>query len=326
MLFDGSAIRFLVCDGSSDTVATGQTMSSTRAARPIHFGRRCRHGWTLEVKGQSGTLCLTTSGPSPLRGPYSLKCRGLATQFQTRPVTVEKREGHCVDPAPIAFLVAYAWPVPRPAPRADRSHHPRHAVMDGLGRVALDPSIPVVLADDRRTYLLRHWYDVALFALPLLRPLRLLRLLALLRMLNPSATVNLAARVLVYVAGAASAGAGLGGLESLTPDDGNSRQHHDHRRHPAVSLHDRHHRRLRRPLPPEHRGLDRRRRPHGPRDRARRCRHRLCHLMDPGAGRVGAIAAAARSLTSGRSQGFPPPNLRVAAPVLPPAGEPSGAG
>ena len=42
---------------------------------------------------------------------------------------------------------------------------------------------------------LHHWYDVALIALPLLRPLRLLRLLAFLRILNRSAVGSLAGRV-----------------------------------------------------------------------------------------------------------------------------------
>ncbi|WP_235506503.1 ion channel [Terrabacter sp. Root181] len=52
-------------------------------------------------------------------------------------------------------------------------------------------------------------------ALPLLRPLRLLRLLALVRILDRSAANNLAGRVLVYVAGAASVAVGLGALAVL---------------------------------------------------------------------------------------------------------------
>lgn len=115
----------------------------------------------------------------------------------------------------LAFLVAYAWPVLDP--RLDPS---TRTVLDALswtvwGAFAIDLIIRLVLADNRRAYAMRHWYDVALVALPLLRPLRLLRLLALLRILDRSAANNLAGRVLVYVAGAASAAVGLGALAVL---------------------------------------------------------------------------------------------------------------
>lgn len=52
---------------------------------------------------------------------------------------------------------------------------------------AVDLLIRLALAEDRWRYALSHWYDVALVALPLLRPLRLLRLLALVRILDRSA-------------------------------------------------------------------------------------------------------------------------------------------
>lgn len=133
-------------------------------------------------------------------------------------MTVEKWERRSEVPLillALAFLVAYAWPVldPRLEPNT-------RTTLDTLswtvwGAFALDLLIRLVLADDRRSYLLRHWYDVALVALPLLRPLRLLRLLALVRILDRSAASNLAGRVLVYVAGAASVAVGLGALAVL---------------------------------------------------------------------------------------------------------------
>ena len=83
------------------------------------------------------------------------------------------------------------------------------------GAFAADLAIRLVLASDRRTYAIRHWYDVALVALPLLRPLRLLRLLALVRVLDRSAASNLAGRVLVYVGGSAALAVGLGALAAL---------------------------------------------------------------------------------------------------------------
>lgn len=115
----------------------------------------------------------------------------------------------------LAFLVSYAWPVLNP--RLDPS---TRTVLDTVswtvwGAFGVDLLIRVVLADNRRVYLLRHWYDVALVALPLLRPLRLLRLLALVRILDRSAATSLAGRVLVYVSGAASVAVGLGALAVL---------------------------------------------------------------------------------------------------------------
>jgi voltage-gated potassium channel len=115
----------------------------------------------------------------------------------------------------LAFLVAYAWPVLDP--RLDPS---TRNVLDALswtvwGAFAVDLAVRLALSDNRRDYALKHWYDVALVALPLLRPLRLLRLLALVRILDRSAANNLAGRVLVYVAGAASVAVGLGALAVL---------------------------------------------------------------------------------------------------------------
>ncbi|MER7070587.1 potassium channel family protein [Terrabacter sp. NPDC000476] len=133
-------------------------------------------------------------------------------------MTVEKWERRSEVPLillALAFLVAYAWPVLDP--RLDPS---TRNVLDALswtvwGAFAFDLLIRLVLADGRRAYAIRHWYDVALVAVPLLRPLRLLRLLALVRILDRSAANNLAGRVLVYVAGAASVAVGLGALAVL---------------------------------------------------------------------------------------------------------------
>jgi voltage-gated potassium channel len=61
----------------------------------------------------------------------------------------------------------------------------------------------LALADERLRYLVRHWYDVLVIALPLLRPLRLLRLIPLLSVLNRRAKIRLRGRVAIYVAGGA---------------------------------------------------------------------------------------------------------------------------
>jgi voltage-gated potassium channel len=78
-----------------------------------------------------------------------------------------------------------------------------------------DFAVRLALAEDRWRYAGRHWYDVALVVLPVLRPLRLLRLLALARVLNRSATGSLVGKVSIYVVGAAVTAAGLGAVAAL---------------------------------------------------------------------------------------------------------------
>ena len=68
----------------------------------------------------------------------------------------------------------------------------------------IDFVVRLTLADQRLRYMIRHWYDVLVLALPLLRPLRLLRLIPLLSVLNRRARVTLRGRVAVYIAGGAS--------------------------------------------------------------------------------------------------------------------------
>lgn len=120
----------------------------------------------------------------------------------------------------VAFLVAWAWPI-------------LDSRMDGTFRESLDLAtwtiwaaflidllIRLWLADNRVSYALHHWYDVALVVLPMLRPLRLLRLIALLRILDRSATTSLVGRTAVYLAAAASAAIGIGSLAVLDAERG----------------------------------------------------------------------------------------------------------
>lgn len=115
----------------------------------------------------------------------------------------------------VAFLVAYAWPV------LDRSLD--RGVEDFLTTVswtvwaafAVDFVIRIRLAEARPRYVIEHWYDLALIALPLLRPLRLLRLLALARLFNRSVTSSLVGKVSTYVIGTSLMALGLGALAIL---------------------------------------------------------------------------------------------------------------
>lgn len=133
-------------------------------------------------------------------------------------MTVERWERRAEIPLlllALAFLVAYAWPVLDP--RLDPS---LTLFLDWISwavwvAFAVDFAVRVVLAKDRVSYAVRHWYDLALIALPVLRPLRLLRLLAFLRILNRSAVGNLAGRVTSYVIGAAVMAVGLGAVAAL---------------------------------------------------------------------------------------------------------------
>jgi voltage-gated potassium channel len=106
--------------------------------------------------------------------------------------------------AAVVFLIVYAipiiWPGLPPAVVAACSV----ASWATWTLFAVDLAVRVVLAPDRLRYLLRHWLDVIVVALPLLRPLRLLRLVPLLRVLNRHATTGLRGRLAVYVAGGAA--------------------------------------------------------------------------------------------------------------------------
>lgn len=120
----------------------------------------------------------------------------------------------------LAFLVAYAWPVLDTSLDANLQTMLTLVSWTVWTAFGIDYGIRIVLADDRLEYVLDHWYDAALIALPLLRPLRLLRLVALWRILDRSASNSLSGRTLVYVAGAAVAAVGLGALAVLDAERG----------------------------------------------------------------------------------------------------------
>ena len=102
-----------------------------------------------------------------------------------------------------AFLVAYAWPVLDPHLDSHLATTLQVASWTVWTAFAIDFAMRIYLAERRWVYTVRHWYDVALIALPMLRPLRLLRLLALARIMNRTATSSLVGRVTTYVIGTA---------------------------------------------------------------------------------------------------------------------------
>jgi voltage-gated potassium channel len=120
----------------------------------------------------------------------------------------------------LAFLVAYAWPVLDP--RMDPGIRSFLIVLSWTVWAAfgVDLLIRLAMADERMSYALRHWYDVVLIVLPLMRPLRLLRLIVLARILDRSVGDSLAGKTLVYVSGAASLATGLAAVAVLDAERG----------------------------------------------------------------------------------------------------------
>jgi len=101
----------------------------------------------------------------------------------------------------VVFLAAYAWPILQP------TLDPRWLTACSVvawgtwAMFVVDYLVRLVLADRRGEFVRQHLLDLAVIALPILRPLRLLRLVTLLGVLNRRAATSLRGRVAVYVAG-----------------------------------------------------------------------------------------------------------------------------
>ena len=103
--------------------------------------------------------------------------------------------------AAVVFLVAYAWPILDTAMPAPWPSICRFATWATWGMFAVDFLVRLLLSRDRWLFVRSNPLDLAVVALPLLRPLRLLRLVTLLAVLNRYAGGSLRGRVAVYVAG-----------------------------------------------------------------------------------------------------------------------------
>ena len=106
--------------------------------------------------------------------------------------------------AAVIFLAAYALPVLDPDLATWQLDLCRWLSWTTWGIFVVDLVVRLALADERLRYVGRHWYDLLVIVLPLLRPLRLLRLIPLLSVLNRRAQTGLRGRVAIYVAGGAS--------------------------------------------------------------------------------------------------------------------------
>jgi voltage-gated potassium channel len=104
----------------------------------------------------------------------------------------------------VIFLVAYALPILNPDLPSRLLRLCNWLSWVTWGLFVVDLIVRLVLADQRLRYLVRHWYDVLVVVLPLLRPLWLLRLIPMLMVLNRRAQTRLHGRVAIYVAGGAA--------------------------------------------------------------------------------------------------------------------------
>lgn len=103
--------------------------------------------------------------------------------------------------AAAAFLIAFAIPILFPSAPVDVINICHLVTWVTWALFTVDLVVRVVMANQRARYLLRHWMDVLIIFLPLLRPLRLLRLVTLLGVVNRRAGSRLRGRIAVYVAG-----------------------------------------------------------------------------------------------------------------------------
>lgn len=102
--------------------------------------------------------------------------------------------------AAVVFLAAYAWEVIADLQGAAR--RVPETVMNVVWIIfAVDYCTRLALASNRCRWFTHHLPDLAMVALPMLRPLRLVRLLALVGVLQRSAGTALRGRITVYTAG-----------------------------------------------------------------------------------------------------------------------------
>lgn len=127
----------------------------------------------------------------------------------------ERRTGWVLTAAAVAFLGAYAWRILDPGMPPGLA---RGLVLFGIVLwvvFVVDYLVRVALARDRRRFVRRHLWDLAVITLPMLRPLRALRALAVLGFLNRHSGAAFRGRVIAYVVGAVILAVGIAALAVL---------------------------------------------------------------------------------------------------------------
>ena len=105
--------------------------------------------------------------------------------------------------AAVVFLGAYAWEVLANAQGGAKDA--AELVIDAVWVLfGVDYLVRLALASSRSRWFLHHLPDLAVIALPILRPLRLLRLVTLVGIMQRSAGTALRGRITLYTAGSAA--------------------------------------------------------------------------------------------------------------------------
>jgi len=102
----------------------------------------------------------------------------------------------------VVFLLAYAVPIANPWIPAAVSDTCEAVVWVAWAIFALDYTVRFVMAEHRWKFVKSNLLDLAVVALPLLRPLRLIRLLALISILHRTGSQGLRGKVVIYTVGA----------------------------------------------------------------------------------------------------------------------------
>ena len=103
----------------------------------------------------------------------------------------------------LTFLAIYTWTV-LSQPTGTGARVAEYAILAIWALFGIDYLVRLALADQRARWFVRHLHELAIVALPMLRPLRLLRLLTLVSLLQRSIGGALRGRVVTYaVAGTA---------------------------------------------------------------------------------------------------------------------------
>ena len=128
-----------------------------------------------------------------------------------RTMTVESRRVRWEDRADwpltitaVVFLIAYATPILRPDLSEPLPTICRMVTWAAWAIFVMDYVARLVLSRKRIAFVRGNLLDLAVVALPMLRPLRLLRLVALLSILNRATGGSMRGRVAVYIVGATS--------------------------------------------------------------------------------------------------------------------------
>ena len=144
------------------------------------------------MRAAAGPAAPAPSGPTMCR--MTEQCRGACLSAW------ERRSEWPLTAIALAFLAVYAWEVIADLHGAARAG--TELAMDVMWAVFIaDYLVRLALAPQRGRWFVRHLFDLAVVALPVLRPLRLVRLIALIGVLHRGAGMALRGRITAYTAG-----------------------------------------------------------------------------------------------------------------------------